>query len=206
MPRDKTNTHKLLLASMKAEFLRAGFEKASLKTIAEQAGITPAGIYRHFSSKEAMFDALVAPVTSEFTTKFEASMDETYDKLSDKDFLEHFNTFRAAKNKEFMNYVYDHFDIFRLLLVCSKGTSYEHFEEQLVENEVQSIQALFAILDARGLPHHTVTDSELHILCTTFIAAACEAIKHNYTRAQAMEHMDFIGKMFYPGIKSVLGF
>lgn len=47
---------------IKAEFLEKGFEKASVRSIANRAGMSAAGIYRHFKDKEAMFDALVAPL------------------------------------------------------------------------------------------------------------------------------------------------
>ena len=47
MPKDKTKTHAALLAAAKQEFLQNGFEKAALNVIAEEAGITPAGFYRH---------------------------------------------------------------------------------------------------------------------------------------------------------------
>ena len=129
-----------------------------------------------------------------------------YSRLSDDDFLKNFNEFRTEKNRESINFMYDNYDVFRLLLVCSKGTPYESFQERLVEIEMQGIIDLFGVLEKRGLPHKTVTDNELHILCTTFVTALCETIKHEYTREQALKHLDFIGKMLYPGMKEVLGF
>ena len=205
MPRDKTNTHRKLIPCIRQEFLQYGFEKASLKNIAANAGITAAAIYRHFPSKEAMFTAMVEPVTSEFLNSCNASMEETYAKLSEKDFLENFNDFRTAKNKEFISYMYDNYDVFRLLIVCSKGTPYENFEEKMTQMEQESILDLFECLDKRGIPHNEVSEDELHILCTTLVTAVCEAIRHEYTREQAMKHMDFVGKMLYPGMKQVLG-
>ena len=61
MPKDKTDTLKRIIPHAKQEFLEKGFEKASMRRIAENAGITAAGLYRHFNSKEAMFASLVAP-------------------------------------------------------------------------------------------------------------------------------------------------
>ena len=75
-----------------------------------------------------------------------------------------------------------------------------------MEIEMQGVIDLFGVLEKRGLPHKTVTDNELHILCTTFVTALCETIKHEYTRVQALKHLDFIGKMLYPGMQEVLGF
>ena len=71
---------------------------------------------------------------------------------------------------------------------------------------MQGIKELFHVLDKREIPHKVVADNELHILCTIFITALCETIKHEYTREQALKHLDFIGQMLYPGMKEVLGF
>ena len=136
----------------------------SMQNIARRAGITAAGIYRHFPSKEAMFTAMVEPVTSDFLKMCDVSMEETYSRLSDDDFLKNFNEFRTKKNRESINFMYDNYDVFRLLLVCSKGTPYESFQERLVEIEMQGVIDLFGVLEKRGLPHKTVTDNELHIL------------------------------------------
>lgn len=206
MPRDKSETHRRLIPCIKQEFLKCGYEKASLKNIASEAGITAAGLYRHFPSKEAMFSAMVEPVTQEFLQSCNESMEETYNKLCEQDFIENFNEFRAEKNLEMVSYMYDNYDAFRLLLVCSKGTSYENFEDQMIQMEQQSMRDLFSVLDKRGIPHNQVTDDELHILCTSLVTAVCEAIRHEYTREEALRHMEFVGKMLYPGMKQVLGF
>lgn len=205
MPRDKTHTHQKLLKAIRSEFLKEGYEKASIRNIAKETGITPAGIYRHFSGKEAMFEAMVEPVCGDFLKEMDRSMEETYERLSDEDFILNFNAFRTEKNTEAMNYAYDHFEEFHLLLVASKGTSYEGFEERLVESEEKSIRDLFRVLEKRHIPHKDVTDRQLHILCTMFIAAFCEPIRHGYTRAEALEHCEFVGKLMYPGIQNVLG-
>lgn len=206
MPRDKTFTHNKLLLCIREEFLQHGYAKASLQNIAQNAGITTPGVYRHFPNKEAMFTAMVEPTTSEFLKMCDVSMEETYSHLVDEHFLEDFNSFRTKKNREFINYMYDHFDVFRLLLACSKGTQYEFFQERLIEIEMQGIKDLFQVLDNRKLPHKSISDNELHILCTTFVTALCEPIKHEFDREQALVHLDFIGRMLYPGIKEVLGF
>lgn len=206
MPRDKSETHARLLVSIRKEFLTYGFEHASLKNIARNAGITPAGIYRHFSSKEAMFEAMVEPVTSAFLEKCDEMMEETYAGFSNKDFLEHFNEFREEKNRDVVSFMYDYYDEFRMLLCFSKGTVYENYEEQLVDMESLSVIKLFEFMDKRGIPHNKVSNTELHILSTALVKAACEVIRHGYTREEALKHMDFVGKMLYPGMKMVLGF
>jgi TetR/AcrR family transcriptional regulator len=54
---------RLILESARDVFQRSGFEGARIKEIAEQAGIAEAMIYRHFPSKEELFnEAILAPL------------------------------------------------------------------------------------------------------------------------------------------------
>ena len=206
MPRDKSATHEKLVQNMKEEFLKYGYMKASLTDIAKKTGITAAAIYRHFPNKEAMFQAVVEPVTSEFLKMCDDSMEETYMRLDEKHFLENFNEFRNKKNVEMIDYIYDHHDVFKLLLSCSDGTEYDSFQEKLIAIEVQDILEMFKILDQRHIPHKKVTDEELHILSTTVVTALCEPVRHGYSKEKALHHADFVGRMLYPGMRDVLGF
>lgn len=206
MPRDKSQTHARLLVSIREEFLNYGFEHASLKNIARNAGITPAGIYRHFSSKEAMFEEMVEPVTTALLELCDQLMQEAFTGFLNEDFLEYFPEFRVEKNKKIISFMYDHYDEFRMLLCFSKGTVYENYEEQLVEMEEHSVLRLFEFMDQRGIPHNPVTNGELRILSAALVKAGCEVIRYGYTRKEALKHMEFVAKLLYPGMKIVLGF
>jgi TetR/AcrR family transcriptional regulator len=50
----------LLLAAARNVFGRQGLAATTLKDIGAEAGVDPAMVYRHFSSKDAIFDAAVA--------------------------------------------------------------------------------------------------------------------------------------------------
>ena len=66
MPRIPFQVRGLILRSAKEEFLSRGFEGASLRSICKRAGLTTGAFYNHFSRKEDLFDALVAPRIEEF--------------------------------------------------------------------------------------------------------------------------------------------
>ena len=206
MPRDKTETHNRQIPCIRREFLEHGYDKASLKNIAASAGISAAGIYRHFPGKQAMFAALVEPTTSEFLRKCNATLSDTYDKLWNKEFRDSFCAYRMHKNEELINFIYDHYSVFKLLLCCSEGTPYAHFKDQLIEIEIQETKDLFAALDQEGISHNQISDDEFYILASTFITAFCVPVKYDYSREKAIHHMNFLGKLLYPGMKQVLGF
>ena len=53
-----------------AEFLDKGFQGASLRQIVKNAGVTTGAFYGYFSSKEALFNALVEPHAAALMGKF----------------------------------------------------------------------------------------------------------------------------------------
>lgn len=205
IPKDKTATYLKLVSCMKKEFLEKGYEKASLNYIAKEAGITPAGVYRHFPSKDAMFESLVRPVLDEFEKICTNSMDETLHYLDDEGFLKNYNPFEEGWADWLVDFMYDHFDVFKLLIVCSGGTKYEKFEDYLVLLEEKSTKDLLKELDRRGIPHENISDEEWHIISTTYVSAVCEVIRHEYPREKAHSYMHFIGRFFYPGWKELFG-
>lgn len=205
IPKDKRATYLKLVSCMKTEFLEKGYEKASLNHIAKTAGITPAGVYRHFSSKEAMFESLVQPMLDEFEKICRCSMEETLHALDNDDFLKEYNPFKEGWADWLIDFIYDHFDAFKLLIVCSQGTKYEDFEDYLVSLEESSTKDLLKELDRRGIWHEKISDEEWHIISTTYVSAVCEVIRHEFPREKAHSYMHFIGRFFYPGWKALLG-
>ena len=65
MPRDKTLSHIKVNKAIKEEFLEKGYEAASIRSIGARAGMTSAGLYRHYADKEAMYLAMVEPLIEE---------------------------------------------------------------------------------------------------------------------------------------------
>ena len=61
MARDKSAHHEKIIAAAREEFMTYGFTDASMRRIAAAAGMSVAGLYKHFTSKEEMFAALVEP-------------------------------------------------------------------------------------------------------------------------------------------------
>jgi AcrR family transcriptional regulator len=56
----------LILAAARRVFEAEGLDGASLRAIAAAAGYTPATLYFHFDSKEAMQEAVLTHVTDRF--------------------------------------------------------------------------------------------------------------------------------------------
>jgi AcrR family transcriptional regulator len=58
-----------ILTSSRAAFDRSGLEGLSLRNIARDVGITPMAIYRHYTNKQALIDALVLDGLAEWSRR-----------------------------------------------------------------------------------------------------------------------------------------
>ena len=66
---DRGNTKQEILDVALELFSVKGFEATSLSTIADAVGIRKASLYSHFENKQAILDALVEEVLSQYNTK-----------------------------------------------------------------------------------------------------------------------------------------
>lgn len=204
MPRDKTATQKKLYDCMKAEFLEKGYEKASLNHIARECGITPAAVYRHFESKEAMFEALVSPVWQQFNKIGEAYMERELADITKEHISQHFSGDGRQWLTIMLDMIYTYFDEFKLLACCSKGTKFEDFDDRLIRMEEETTKDLIAALNKAGVSEASCSDTQIHIICTAYIEALLEIVRHNVPREQATEQLEFIYFFFHNAWKNVL--
>ena len=118
---DKTLDPKILDAAKK-EFLEKGYEKASTNAICKSAGVTWGALQKRYSGKDALFCALVAPVAEEFKATLIGSNEDFH--AQTKEQQEATALHEGWDGNPFVDYIYAHFDVFRLLLCCAGGSSY----------------------------------------------------------------------------------
>jgi AcrR family transcriptional regulator len=63
----------LLMAAATRTFARLGYAGARMEDVAAEAGVAKGLLYQHFSSKEALFEALMTDRGAEFTQRLRAS-------------------------------------------------------------------------------------------------------------------------------------
>lgn len=66
------------MAAISTEFLDKGFQAASLRAIASEAGLTTGAIYGYFSSKSDLFDAIVGEAADALYEKFRTAQRRFY--------------------------------------------------------------------------------------------------------------------------------
>lgn len=194
--KDPKVTDELLLKA-KAEFLQYGYMNASLRRIASESGVSTNSIYGRFRDKLGLFDALV-----------KNAADELYDMVSDMcrqaseetDIDENMEAENVGTG-QFVDYIYDHLDIFQLIFCKSAGTGYEDYLDRLskMEEEVYKvqIQRLGMSEEVDGFFIHAITVSGYRYLY--------EMIAHGLDRQEAHRFMEKMTEFRMAGWRCILG-
>jgi AcrR family transcriptional regulator len=109
-----------LLGVARRLFARDGYRGASMESIAEAAGVTKPVLYQHFSSKRALYEALLASELGRLTEELETAFSQAED-----------NGERLRRGfGAYLAFVDRHEDAFRLLFTEALGLDAD-FQEQV---------------------------------------------------------------------------
>ena len=97
-----------------------GFLDASLRSIAQAADTSTGSIYTRFGDKEGLFRAIAEPVVDEFKDMFR-KVQEDFHQFPEEEQRADMGQYTARHQEELLDYIYDHFDVFRLLLDGAHG-------------------------------------------------------------------------------------
>ncbi|MDT8717765.1 TetR/AcrR family transcriptional regulator [Clostridium sp. 19966] len=159
---------KILKAAV-LEFKENGYMDCSIRKIAERAHITSGNIYRYFSNKEALFDAIVAPVYGEFmeyilNIKSELKSCSYMKKAEVLEYIQKINNTFPRLFEEYGNEL-------KILLNKSKGSKYSNVKEELIEviDDLLKENIAKEYLEAE--------DSITYVLASTLVEGMCIILK-----------------------------
>jgi AcrR family transcriptional regulator len=193
-----------LLEAGKQAFLTFGFQGASLRNIAAGLGVTTGSIYRYYSDKESLFDALVEEPARELEERYRAIQQE-FSVLSLERQLAGLPEISDDGQMWMMQHIYDHFDAFKLIVCCGAGTKYEHFIDTLVEIECNASRSLIDRMTAAGYKLKPIDDELIHIVASALFNGMFETVRHDMPRKEAFAHMDSLREFYSAGWFKILG-
>ena len=105
----------------------------------------------------------------------------------------------------FVDYIYGHFDVFRLLLCCAGGSSYEHYMDDLVDILERSTRHF---MEATG--HEAVINGKkagektVHILISSYLYGLFEPVAHEMEKVEAITYVNELKYFFDVGWADIL--
>lgn len=199
-----TSTVMDILEAGKKEFLTYGYEKASLRRIAKEANVTTGAIYGYFPGKEALFDALTGDV-SETLVEMYVKMHTDFAALPPREQPDQLDWVTEHQVPWMVNYIYDHFDVFKLLLCCGFPGARESFFDRLASVEEQSCLDFMKAMKSLGHQVPEMNDTLIHILCRSFFHQLQEFVSHDVPREQALSCALVLSRFQHAGWIRIMG-
>ena len=187
-----------------AEFLKKGFLGASLRQIVKNAGVTTGAFYGYFSSKEALFTAIVEPHASMLMSRFMEAQ-TPFAELPEEEQPKHMGVESRDHVAWMVGYICQHREPVKLLLCCAEGTSYEHFVHNMVEVEVEYTLRYMGVLRRMGRDIPQMSRSLCHIIASGMFNAIFEVVIHDMPYEQALRDVEQLQAFYTAGWSKLMG-
>ena len=202
MAKQKVGVYDKVLECAKEEFLSRGFLDASLRSIAQEADTSTGSIYTRFGDKEGLFRAIAEPVVDEFKAMFR-KVQEDFHQLSEEEQRADMGQYTARHQEEMLDYIYDHFDVVRLLLDGAHGTRFACFLDELVDIEVEYTYKYMEVIGCESVKSGLVTEEFIHIIVTAYFNGMFEVVRHNMDRTAAHRYVKMLNRYHMAGFGTV---
>jgi len=192
-----------ILKASKKEFVEKGFHEASVRSIANSVGVTTGSIYRYYKNKDALFEALVADPAKALFDRYN-KYSKTFSNHSLDRQLSILLNEEDTEIKELVNHLYKHYDAFKLIACCAKGTSYEDYVEKLIEIETKSSLNLVNLMQKEKNICHDIDEQMIHIIASTYFTGIFEIISHDENIEVATKHISLLQEFYTAGWYQIL--
>lgn len=192
-----------ILACAKEEFLEKGYSDASLRMIAAKAETTTGSIYSRFKDKEGLFGALVKPAADGLTEMF-LCIQEDFHQLDAKEQPKMMETCITDGMMHMLDFVYENFESFQLLLDASYGTKFQDFVERLVEIETEYTYKYMEATAFQKEDGEFITEEFIHIMTRAMFESMFEVVRHKMPKEKAVRYLRMLEKYHYGGWNAIM--
>lgn len=193
-----------IIESARCEFLKKGYTKASLRTIAEKKNLTKGAIYSYFKTKDMLFCEITTPAINLIINELKVNSNNSclvYKGMDEIKYIDIISRFRR-----FAYVVINNIDIFRLLLFCSAGSSLEDCREKIIKIYADNFYSWFSYFKVNTETDTKFVFSEMfvHSLASTFVSFIEEIIIHEPHRDEVEKYVEQMAIFVNSGVKSLL--
>ena len=204
MSETEQTTLERIHAAAREEFLEKGFQSASLRNIVKTAGVTTGAFYGYFSSKEALFASIVEPHATAVMGKFMKAQTD-FAELPEIEQPNHMGKETADCVSWMIEYMYEHYEDFKILICCSDGTPYEHFVDSMVDIEVEYTFRYIEVLRSLGNEVPELDRSLCHMIASGMFQGVFEVIRHDMPKERAKVFFAQLCEFYTAGWIKIMG-
>ena len=102
-----------------------------------------------------------------------------------------------------VDYIYDHFDEFKLLLTSGENNTYQEFLHRVVELDTQCTMRYIQASGNDAISSGRLTPELSHLLSSAFYTGIFEVVIHDMPKEQAVEHIQRMRRFYTAGWKTI---
>ncbi|WP_028041864.1 TetR/AcrR family transcriptional regulator [Candidatus Stoquefichus massiliensis] len=196
----KEDTRQKLLDSAKQEFLEFGYQKASLRRICKNAGVTTGALYFFFEDKADLYDVLVR----DFATLI-MNMLKGHTEIENEIYQEVFQYDKDLDikiGKQLISAYYAHQDIGKLLIRCSQGTTYEHYFDRIIDFFEKHNKNV--IIHLTGIDNPVFNECTMHWLAHLQVESFLHILSHDFSEEKALEQVEIVVTFLKGGFNALM--
>ena len=185
-----------ILQAARREFRDKNYEKASIRTIAEKAGVTPSNIYNYFENKDELFRTILQPLINKIEVgkkalnKFEFDREpEAHEDLDSHHEIIIDSARIVEENREDL----------KLLVFKSKGSSLENF--------LDSLTNWFAEEFKKSLPEKAQYEIDgflVHVMSSIWFNSIREILMHDIKGERMMNIAEDLMTFIFTGWRNLM--
>lgn len=188
---DELETREKLLKSALAEFSEKGYMKASLRKICADAGVTTGALYFFFKNKNDLFAAIVDTPLKELCRLLNEHYMNDAEEMAGDDpavLTAEYHIETHGGMDALVEYMYQYYDVFILLLTKAQGSEYENAVDMVVDMTERGFRAS-ADRAAQKMPGYHVDEYMLHWITHISVDAYTHLLTHERDVENAKLHM-----------------
>ena len=194
--KDHTLDDKIIRAA-KSEFLKHGYQKASLHKIVEVAGITTGALYTRYKNKDELFCSLIIPALQEIAAKA-GPLTEGYMKAQNTGNAEAIISAIRSESRFYLDLLFEHYDECVLLFCKSEGSSIrENLDRMMEQKSRQTVEYL------KSISHREVDFDGVEFIMSEQFHYYRKILQKGYTKEKALSCMETVEEFLEAGWKSL---
>ena len=181
MAKRDTTLDKKIEDAARSEFLRLGYEKASLHEIARIAGVTTGALYTRYDGKDGLFESLLKELFGEVAS-YETKATELYNEAGKRMNIDMIVGAIRKETEIYQDLLFRRYDACKLLVCRSHGSRVGRMLDEMYETKSRETAEYFQRLAGKTVD----TDSLAIILQSQYEQFRC-ILEHNWPRDKAIE-------------------
>ena len=186
-----------VLSCAKTEFLEKGYQDASLRVIADNAGTSTGSIYRRFSDKAELFHALIFPVVEQLKQWFVERLENDTHLPSDE--FKSYEKRSKSMEAELLDYIYENFDVFKIMVSCADNTDFAQLIHDLAEIESEYTVKYMDQVSRNAFETGRASIPLVHVLSSAFYFGLFEIVRHDMSKAEAATYVKQMRRFYQQG-------